>query len=119
MSDTDKTKPFWVQLYQNPQWREERHDHRKGECNLVDPIIPQQCDWAPIGCCYWASDEGNQHVWRRNSRIEHIYRNEANGAVRTGLRNLLSEIRKMSREDLEDVTFAKRDHKHGVLWDLH
>lgn len=115
MSRTDKTNPTWVKLLQNPQWREEQHDHRNGEC-ILKPITK---DWhyPRVDCGYWVSDLGNQHVWSRHTKSEQMYRQEANGKARNNLRMDMREIMKMAREDIEDCEFLSYPHRHQALWD--
>jgi hypothetical protein len=117
MSDTDKTKPIWVQLYQNPQYRVEDHDHRHGECDLDANNIVEGYSWHGRGCNFWASNLGNQHIWQRCSKAEQCYRDRANGHARTLLRKQLRELMKTSKEDLEDCEYQSFPHRHQALWD--
>lgn len=116
MSDTDKTKPTWVQLYQNPEWRVEYHDHVNHECN-INPKDVGRYRWFTRGCHYWASDLGNQHVWKRCSKSEQCYRDKANGHARTKLRKDMRNLIKMTRDDIDDCEFLSYPHRHQALWD--
>jgi len=115
VSRTDKTNPLWVKLLQNPEWREEHHNHRNRDCDLG----PMTKDWhyPHNHCDYWISDLGNQHVWIRSSRSEQAYREEANGKARNDLRMAMRDIEKMSREDVEDCEFLSYQHRHQARWD--
>ena len=100
---------------QNPQWREENHNHERGICDMQANVV--ECyTWSGRGCCYWANDLGNQHIWARG-RHEQVYRKEANGHARTTLRSQLRIMMKMSRKDLEDGDFQTFPHRHQALWD--
>lgn len=115
MSKTDKTNPLWVKLLQNPEWCEERHDHRNGICD-VQPI-ENGFRYPHSHCGYWVSDLGNQYVWVRHTKSEQAYRKEANGRARNELRMDMQELRKMTRDDVEDCEFLSYSHRHQALWD--
>ena len=115
MSKTDNTNPTWIKLLQNPEWREEVHDHRDGICDIE--LVKKCFEYPRYGCGYGASDLGNQHVWCRSRRYEQIYRKESNGKARNNLRMDMQELRKMTREDIEDCEFLSYPHRHQALWD--
>jgi hypothetical protein len=62
MSDTDKTRPAWVQFHDPTNWRvlEEHHDHRHGVCNFDEWLAGKPKDfklwWR--GCCFSESYYG-------------------------------------------------------------
>ena len=122
VSDTDKTKPYWVKLYQNPELRRTRHDHRKGECDIDKYFeeYKQNTHWTRRGeCGYWVSFyRDHSGFYAKNSHGEKGYRAEANGADRTNLRIAIRDMLKTSREDLEDNEFQSFPHRHGVQWDM-
>lgn len=115
VSKTDKTNPLWVKLLQNPEWREERHNHYNGVCD-VQPIT-HDFHYPHTSCGYWVSNLGTQHVWVRPREHEQLYRIEANGKTRNDLRMAMREIMKMTRDDIEDCEFLSYPHRHQALWD--
>lgn len=124
MSDTDKTKPLWVKLRQNPKWRVELHYHEKNTCDLLpfeessDVLYSYWSRRKGISCGYWVSKEGHQHVWGRCSNAEQSYRAEANGKARRQVRHLRREVIKMTREDIYDCEFLSHPHRRSALWDV-
>lgn len=63
MSDTDKTRPYWVQLVTEP-FRVEVHDHRSHECNLPSVAEIRTADALPrhfTDCHYTYQWDGRNH----------------------------------------------------------
>lgn len=114
MSDTDKTKPYWVKLLQNPQWRVVHHNHERHPCDLADENHKRNL-WLSRECGYSTSTSARGFYAR--SKSEQVYRDKTNGHARTTLRSQLRTMMKMSREDLEDGDFQSFPHKHQALWD--
>lgn len=117
MSKTDKTHPYWVQIRQNSKFQVESHDHRNGICDLEFRNRPFN---APYTCNYNVKyyTKTGRKIFGRASKAEQAYRDEANGSARMILRNTIDEIRKMSREDIEDFDILNPNHRHQALWDI-
>lgn len=117
MSNTDKTKPYWVQIMQNRELQIEDHDHRNGICDLDFRIKP----WRDYTSCNYHIryySKTGRRIFGRPSKAEQSYRAEANGSARTKLRNAVSELRKMAIEDVEDWDIVIPRHRHSALWDV-
>lgn len=121
MSDTDKTKPYWVKLKQNPQWRRERHDHRDGICDL---------DYNDTNCYGWSDWHGHCRIvtktkWPDSNRFYkntrfgwfHSYIDEYNGGARAKLRMARREMLKMDMENLIDYDAENPRHRHNAIWE--
>jgi hypothetical protein len=117
VSKTDKTNPFWVQIKQNPELQKEVHDHRNGICDLKFRDQPWRDRYS---CNYYVSyySKNGRKIFGRCSAAEQSYRNEANGSARTQLRNTMSELRKMSLNDVYDHDVKNPHHRHQALWDV-
>lgn len=125
MSDTDKTKPYWVKLWQNPELRREVHYHEKGLCDLsLDDILDRTSGFSyrfrhcyyddPYGYCESVKRIYVQHRARSRKRG---YVDEWNGHERARWRSTMHELRKMSLEDVKDSDFQNFAHRHSALWD--
>ena len=122
MSDTDKTKPYWVQLRQNPQLARERHDHRNSVCDL---------DYEDNECYGWSGFHSHCRIvtkarwpysysfYGRGSRFGwfHAFVAECNGSARAKLRMARHEIRKMAIEDVTDYDIENPRHRHNAIWE--
>jgi hypothetical protein len=54
MSKTDKTQPWKVKAFFYPSWITDKHDHRKGYCDLPLKPTPMNIDWWRSNeACYW------------------------------------------------------------------
>jgi len=102
---------------QNPELQIEDHDHRNGVCDLEFRIKP----WCYLfSCNYHVSyySKTGRKIFGRNSAREQSYRAEANGSARTQLRNSISELRKMTTDDVEDWDVVTPRHRRSALWDI-
>lgn len=116
MSDTDKTKPVWVKLMQNPQVRFEHHNHRSGTCDFDIRKQPwsdrSQCNYY---CRYYS--RSGRVMYGRASKCEQSYRAEANGSARTRLRNAMSDLRKLDIDAIDEYDIPIVRHRHSALGD--
>lgn len=119
VSDTDKTKPYWVQLNQNPEIRRIRHDHSKGPECLIYPIREKYYLtfrlWTDYTCWYTTRKgvtiaDTVVHRWTRSEKRK--WHNHERMNVRCTMR----EISKMSFEDIEDSDFQNFPHRHNASW---
>jgi len=116
VSDTDNTKPFWVRIAQNPELRNEAHDHSRGPCTIDTQNI--QLWWTIKGhACGYEPKFSATRIYRGSSKAEQMYRNKANGKDRTALRKIRQKLLKMSREDIENSDVQSFAHRHSALWD--
>lgn len=95
MSNTDKTRPWWVQMADAPMVAcRPVHDHRFGPCTLPDQIT---ADSGSLGLtrpgCYWG---GTKSYWFRRCE-SHGYR-EWNAIRRRDRRRSRHEARRELRE---------------------
>lgn len=122
MSRTDKHRPVWVQLSDREavSWRRERHDHRKGPCDLPQVLTKEnfRTGWFfPVQCAVWESFYGYTRGmwpqppiggWGRPRRLH--------GRARTSLRMLRSETLKALREDVDLVDWSNATPTRKWLW---
>lgn len=96
MSDTDKTRPFWVRMAEQPgRTCRPAHDHRTGGCDL--PPDPgrgwrpgARCRWVETGLLIFGRDAGcgcpmcTGRDFRREQRRRdrHVARRDARSAAR-------------------------------------
>jgi len=123
MSKTDKTRPYWVKLLEESPERVESHNHEKGICDLR---LPTASGWrAPFRggdyCYYTVSYYGwnNGFYGRGSARWLKAEIRSRHGASRAKLRKDISEIKKLSREDIEDYDIINPRPRNGALWDWH
>jgi len=119
VSDTDATKPAQVKLWQNPQFRRARHDHRNRDCDLREEDI---LDEASRTRCYYSHSYGYIESLKRiypSHRVPnrlHGDRDKYNGHERTRWRNASHEMRKLDPADREDIDFLNNQHRHSLDW---
>lgn len=121
MSDTDKTKPYWVRLKQNPQEARERHDHRDGVCDL-DPTDNDCYGWSGFhGHCRIVTKDrwpySNIYYGADRFGWFHSYIAKWNGSTRTKLRMARRNILKMNVEDIIDYDVENPRHRHNAIWE--
>src|SRR5258706_4081385 len=104
---------------QNPQLRRERHNHINSACDL-DTSDPQCYGWKYARNCRIRfngtySQSLKYYNWRGG--WFHGYVAEYNGSERARVRMAKHDIRKLSKEALEDFDFACYQHRHRAQWD--
>lgn len=133
MSHTDKHRPFWVQVKDpdNKGWREEKHNHRKGFCDLGDPDDPysygdnwhywhMRTRWP--SCTYDYSKLAYcGGMWPKMPRKGGWGRSHRDGKARMRLRALKAEVLKVHRSqmyyaDWEDQLPDWNEHKPTNAW---
>lgn len=131
MSKTDKTHPNWVKLMQNPQWRIEVHDHRHGECDILNKtyckhvmygglIRCTQCGLASSHhrCYYWFRDGTRTKWWtREGSWGVQMYMTKHIRCDRNATRMSMRKLKKSTRRDIYDSEFGSYQHKHRAIWE--
>lgn len=120
MSDTDKTRPFWVQMHDpyNKGWREEAHNHANGICDIEtsDPRFPWRNRWH---CNFWPSAKANHSgIWGRPTRTLRCYVREETRRERVAWRNLRNRMIKGEWEAAEESPLTY-NHRHSALWDAY
>lgn len=116
MSDTDKTKPYWIQALQNSKDREEVHVHYNGVCELEEPNISDLKFSYRRVHCQWKVNWSYRRFCGRRGWF-HSYVDEQNGSQRAKVRMLRREVIKMDRDDIEDIDFQNFPHRHSAIWD--
>lgn len=118
MSDTDKTRPMWVQMLDpyNKGWLEEHHNHTNGICDIADadPRFP----WRNRARCnIWPSDKAaHEGIYPRPTRRVAYY---SYGHIRKS-RALWRALRdRVIRGDIDAADESPRrfSHRHSALWD--
>ncbi|HEX3786971.1 MAG TPA: hypothetical protein VHW44_03850 [Pseudonocardiaceae bacterium] len=80
MSKTDKTRPWWVRLADEPMVTcLPVHDHRLGSCTLPDEITADSASlWNRTDGCYWRASDYYlfEHGGLTGGRERHYFRRE-------------------------------------------
>ena len=111
MSHTDKTRPAWVQILDsdNRGWRQERHNHRDGICDLPEPVGREAVDfymfkrWLDCHWDYSAAAHASNSLWCRYPRKGGRDRLRREGRARAAWRAMRDSMLALPREDMEDV----------------
>ena len=120
MSKTDKTHPVWVKLRSDHRARTEIHNHEDGICNFKEWYESEATFY------YFRSRKCgftvNYYAWNDGffARPPHgkWYRREFYGRERAKWRKAKHDMRKLSREDIEDYDVESRQHRHSALWEM-
>lgn len=121
MSDTDKTRPVWVQMLdpRNRGWATEYHDHSRGPCDLAD-FDPRYSLW--IGrrtrCAVWPSRAAaHEGIYPRPPKQLEYYVFKAKRRERATWRRVRAELLGGNLDAADSVppTFG---HRHEGLWDM-
>jgi hypothetical protein len=121
MSNTYKTKPSWVKINhpESAKTVREHHDHRFGPCDIdkiTDKTRPFYWQRWEARCGYDVSYYGyHGGFYSRPPRAKHI-RNYYEGGNRAAWRKTSHDLRKLSREDVEDYDVKSYQNRHSALW---
>lgn len=132
MSRTDKTRPMWVQIADdnNRDWRREKHDHRKGVCDLnPNHKLVQAYDWwhsgrstaAPYNrwntCIYDYSHTAYYGgIYPRRSKLAGWGRPSREGRARMHWRMLARTYMATARQDWDSVDSVWLRPSDALLW---
>lgn len=120
MSRTYKTDPYWVKIKKS-KIAKEYHDHSLGECDF-DPNPGRKCFyWKTKNNCgytisYYAYHGG---FWARGyASWLHSEIKADNGSARTELRKDVTEMKKLSFDDIKDYDVVNPRHRHSAIWNM-
>lgn len=120
MSDTDKTRPTWVQMLDphNRGWATEHHDHSRGGCDIADYDPRCGLFGRPTRCCVWPSYTAmNEGIYPRPPKQLEYYVWKAKRRERATWRRLRSELLGGNLDAAEAVG-PRYSHRHEGLWDM-
>jgi hypothetical protein len=121
MSKTDKTDPVWVKLRRESPARVEFHNHNNGVCNFTEWYNSEMTfyPYSQRACGYTVSYYGYHAGFYARPPHGKWYRRDFYGRERAKLRKAKHEMRKLSREDIEDYDIESRQHRHSALWEMY
>lgn len=117
MSKTYKTRPDWVKV-KDHKFREERHYHEKGVCDLdfnQPRVFESRCF---ITVNYYGYNAGFYSRKGSHARWLKAQVAEFNGSSRAKLRKDCRELRKLSINDIYDYNMINPRPRNGALWDM-
>lgn len=119
MSDTDKTRPEWVQLFDpyNKGWLQEHHIHHSNPCDIADWSKSGRWYYSLRRCHYRPSEKAvSEGIYPRPSKAVKYYVYGRVRKERASWRELSSRIIKgdMDAVDASPLTY---NHRHSALWD--
>lgn len=120
MSKTDKTHPHWVKLAQNPQWRVEDHNHRKGVCDIdnFNPKTNNYLSYRRAHCYFWFKKGIRKSIWpREGSWGVKMYTSKHIKSDRNEMRMQIRDWVKSNREDVYDSEFGNYQTRHRAIWE--
>lgn len=127
MSRTYKTRPYWVKEM-DKSYRgkliKEYHNHEKSPCDihLYDSTsrfnVRKPRHAGLVTSCGYGCAHYGEELFTRPKRLKSII-NEITGGERAELRKDTQELKKLSREDIEEYDVVNPKHRHSGLWDLY
>lgn len=120
MSDTDKTRPVWVQMLDpyNKGWLEEHHEHYKNPCDIED----SDPKWPWIGrktrCSRRPSRQADREgIYPQRKRVKKYYVYKHTRHERAVWRELQGRILGGDILAAEKSPRGSYSHRHSAIWD--
>ena len=122
MSDTDKTRPEWVQVKDptNRGWLEESHRHEKGICDIQDYDerggMTWRNRWLNPRCGMWTSRLAHKEgIYPRRKSVKYYTYAEVR-RERAQWRENKDRIRKGDLDAADESPRSHYSHRHSALW---
>jgi hypothetical protein len=119
MSDTDKTRPYWVRVRDDLENTIEHHDHSAGDCDyqewLENPKRRRYWNW--FNTCGRSFSSNTDYYYGQSVPkwyVDHTW----NNPERVRVRDVLNKAKQWYNggDDLEDFDFPNEQHRHRSSW---